>query len=128
MWYLLDANHEPVPEPDWFKVARFMESSERIVLQHEIGECFVSTVFLCIDHNFGGDKPVLFETLVYGGPLDDHMERYTTWSDAVAGHMGILRVLAEQLGKSVTDVLQNIPSTPKPHRRSLYERLLEEED
>lgn len=51
--------------------------------------CEISTVFLGIDHNFGGregDPPIVFETLVFGGPLDDWMRRYATWAEAEAGH------------------------------------------
>lgn len=49
--------------------------------------CNVSTIFLGMDHRFGGDgDPVLFETLVFGGPLAGDMERYTTYADAERGH------------------------------------------
>ena len=51
----------------------------------------VSTVFLGIDHNFGGDgPPLLFETMVfppepdYGGDL--YMERCSTWEEAEDMH------------------------------------------
>jgi len=50
----------------------------------------VSTVFLGIDHghDFGqsGYKPLLFETMVFGGPLDGQIQRYATWTGAEAGH------------------------------------------
>lgn len=36
----------------------------------------VSTVFLALDHAYGGGPPVLFETLVLGGSLDQSMDRY----------------------------------------------------
>lgn len=53
----------------------------------DIGPARVSTVFLGLDHNFGGDgPPILFETMVFGGPLTDEMERYVTWDEAAAGH------------------------------------------
>lgn len=46
----------------------------------------VSTVFLGLDHRFGEGPPLLFETMVFGGPLDQECERYTTWDEAIAGH------------------------------------------
>jgi hypothetical protein len=46
----------------------------------------VSTVFLGIDHGFGGDRPVLFETMIFGGPYNDHQVRYCTWAEAEHGH------------------------------------------
>jgi hypothetical protein len=123
MWYVLDENHEPVPEPDSLKGAEFFNSTKRIVLQHEVEDSFVSTVFLCINHGFGDGPPVLFETLVQGGPLDDHMERYHTWSEAVAGHMSILRILCERLGKPFPESANPLP--PRLHR-TRYDHLLED--
>jgi hypothetical protein len=49
-------------------------------------KCEVSTVFLGLDHNSGGGEPILFETIVFGGPLDGHSMRYHTYDQAEAGH------------------------------------------
>lgn len=46
----------------------------------------VSTVFLGLDHQYGKGKPVLFETMVFGGKLDGDMYRYTSWTAAERGH------------------------------------------
>jgi hypothetical protein len=55
----------------------------------------VSTVFLPIDHNWAGGPPILFETMVFGGPeaWDGWQDRYTTLSDAKAGHDRIVEAL-----------------------------------
>jgi hypothetical protein len=55
-----------------------------------IGEVRVSTVFLGIDHAWEG-PPLLFETMVFGGPLDEEMERYSTWEEAERGHAVMAR-------------------------------------
>ena len=34
----------------------------------------------------GEGPPILFETLVFGGPLDGEMDRYSSWDDAQVGH------------------------------------------
>ena len=48
----------------------------------------VSTVFLGLDHNFGGDgPPLLFETMVFGGLFDDEQKRYATYEEAEKGHL-----------------------------------------
>lgn len=52
----------------------------------KIGAVDVSTVFLGLDHQFGEGPPLLFETMVFGGPLDEEQRRYTTWAEAEAGH------------------------------------------
>jgi hypothetical protein len=48
----------------------------------------VSTVFLGLDHNFLGGKPLIFETMVFekNERLDLDMERYSTLDEAKAGH------------------------------------------
>jgi hypothetical protein len=47
----------------------------------------ISTIFICIDHrHFGEGRPIVFETLVFGGQLDGEMERYTTYGKALDGH------------------------------------------
>lgn len=67
--------------------ARSFEShADKVVKQDTIGEFFVSTVWLGIDH--GPDeqgRPVIFETMVF--PDERHVERYATEEDARAGHL-----------------------------------------
>lgn len=55
----------------------------------------VSTVFLVLDHSLTAEEhtPVLFETLVSGGPHDMEVWRYATREDAVAGHAEVLAQL-----------------------------------
>jgi len=66
---------------DWF------ETPDRRVAETEIdSRCRVSTVFLGLDHNFGDGEPVLFETMIFGGPLAGEMWRYATWAEAEQGH------------------------------------------
>ena len=46
----------------------------------------VSTVFLGLDHSFGGPRPILFETMAFVDNKDVGCERYSTWAEAKAGH------------------------------------------
>lgn len=47
----------------------------------------VSTVFLGIDHNYGPEgPPILFETMIFGGPHNNYQRRYCTWDEAEQGH------------------------------------------
>lgn len=52
----------------------------------EDGAPTVSTVWLGIDHSFGRGEPLIFETMVFGGPLDQEQERYSTEAAALEGH------------------------------------------
>ena len=66
--------------------ARWFETADRTVAKTKIGASEVSTVFLGIDRSFGGSRPMLFETMVFGGPLDGEQDRYSTWDEAEVGH------------------------------------------
>jgi len=89
MHYILNATGEPILEPDMLKWAEWFEehNADRVVARTELpGGVVVSTVFLALDHNFGGGVPVLFETMIFGGPLDETQDRYTTRAAAENGH------------------------------------------
>ncbi len=90
-WYILDNNHKPVPA-DVLVAAEWMEKNpkRKIVKQEDIDDIHVSTVFLGLDHCFHWEKdktPVLWETMIFGGPNDqEYQERYTSYEDALKGH------------------------------------------
>ena len=77
-----------VPEPNALAWAKWFEDSrnERQIAKDSIGAALVSTVFLGLDHSFGGATPILWETMIFGGPHDGHQERYATRDEALAGH------------------------------------------
>ncbi len=84
--YILDGT-TPVEEPDLMKWARWFEFDQhRRIAETTYLDSRISTVFLGIDHSFGAGPPLLFETMVFGGPLDMKQERYSTWDQALAGH------------------------------------------
>lgn len=85
--YILNGRGEPEPA-DLFVWARWFEASGRLrqIGQTQIGEAEVSTVFLGIDHSFGHGRPLLWETMVFGGSLDKEMYRYETRQQAMKGH------------------------------------------
>jgi len=65
----------------------FEQHDKRVVAKTTLAGCDVSTVFIGLDHRFTGDgPPLVFETMVFGGPFDQEQERYSTWDEAVAGH------------------------------------------
>ncbi len=78
--------HEVVPVDDLLEWGSWFETANRHVGLDIFGDVRVSTVFLGLDHNFGNGEPLLFETMVFGGPLDGEQERYCTWDEAEAGH------------------------------------------
>jgi hypothetical protein len=82
--------HEAKPATDLLSWGRWFEKADRTVARSEIGASAVSTVFLGRDHSFGGGAPLLFETMVFGGPLDGEEDRYSTWDEAEAGHAAMV--------------------------------------
>lgn len=84
--YILTKNKRVVPCNDLLKWAKWFETADRLVEKTAVGEGVVSTVFLGIDHNFGGRQKLLFETMIFGGPLDGSQWRYKNWTEARKGH------------------------------------------
>lgn len=63
----------------------------RIVKQDELSNGkWVSTVLLGLDHNFGGGKPLIFETMIFpskGNLNEEYCQRYSTLYEAKIGHV-----------------------------------------
>ena len=58
----------------------------------------VTTIFTGIDHSRGKDNPpLLFETYVFKGPLDQEMDRYATWEEAEEGHKAMVQKVKEAI-------------------------------
>lgn len=91
--YILDAKKRVVRARNVAEWGRFFESGNRIVSQDDIsGGVHVSTVFLGIDHrHFGKGPPIVFETMIFGGELDQSTYRYSSWDDAETGHAAAIR-------------------------------------
>ena len=85
--YILDEQKSPVRCEDMERWGDFIRVAEnKVVARSEFGSVSVSTVFLGMDHSFGGGLPVLFETMIFGGKHDRYQERYHTWKEAESGH------------------------------------------
>lgn len=84
--YILDEFGNPVEEPDIVKWAEWSRKADRHVAKDQIDDVRVSTVFLGSDHSFGGGRPMLYETMIFGGENDGFQERYSNAVAALAGH------------------------------------------
>lgn len=94
MWYTLDKDNKPI-KSTIIKCGEWMENNPGVksVKQEYIGDIFVSTVFLGLDHAWNSDIPVLWETMIFGGEHDQYQERYTSYEDAVKGHQTALNLI-----------------------------------
>lgn len=107
-WYILDGR-KVIRCADMMEWIRWFEKAEgkdgrRIALTEKMRPFWwltfwrrpytitVSTVFLGVDHSFGGGKPILFETMVFGSCAhDEACERYSTYEEAERGHRDMCR-------------------------------------
>ena len=98
--YIRDANGDPQKEPDTIAWAKWFEGGDdmRRVAWDESGPSVVSTVFLGIDHAFHGGPPLLWETMVFGGPLDMEQQRYTSQEAALEGHREMVEAVKKAAG------------------------------
>jgi hypothetical protein len=121
MHYILDAQHQPqsaelLEWANWLEAERVKpvgSSLMRVADTLLVGKLRVSTVFLGLDHRFGGEgPPILFESMAFypasrhrqhmylklrgketriarrGQTYHDDIagQRYSTWDEAIAGH------------------------------------------
>ena len=99
--YILDENNNPVRCDDLLTWGKWFEGKNRQMattwldeqgsevegLVEEKIHTLVSTIFLGMDHSHDGiGDPVLFETMVFSGPLYHEMMRYASRDEALAGH------------------------------------------
>lgn len=94
---------------DALTCARLHADDEYVIVdRHWVRGWMISTVWLGIDHSFGGPVPIIFETMIF--PPGDELEpgevymseryrdRYPTEMAARAGHDRALSALREMLG------------------------------
>lgn len=65
-----------------------------------VGDVEVSTVFLGCPHPGSWSDPhaaAFFETMVFGGPLDERQERYGTLGEARDGHAAVVEEVEMEL-------------------------------
>lgn len=92
--YILDEQGNPIEEPDVLKWGEWFETSNarRRVADTKSGSVRVSTVFMALDHSFGGEVPVLYESMVWVDGKDVEQERYETKLQALMGHQKLVAI------------------------------------
>lgn len=103
-YILSDDGKTPVPEQDLMAWAKFMEQPDaRIVRQEHLPDGrFLSTVFLGLDHSFGGGEPILWESMLFAhkqagqrlGRDEDSRRCGGTRDDAIRMHERMLEIHA----------------------------------
>ncbi len=103
--YILDKRGQPVPCYENLEWAAWFENSGELrrVALDDLGELGrVSTVFLALDYNFSPMhdpltyRPILWETMVFGGPHAYEMRRYMSREAAERGHAEMVKMIREE--------------------------------
>lgn len=82
--YILEG-HTPVECHDLYEWGKWMQGDHHVA-DETINGIRISTVFLGLDHAYGSEPPMLFETMTFGEGFDQEMTRCTTWDQAVKMH------------------------------------------
>lgn len=86
-----------IPCNDILEWGKMMQNNEaRRVAFNKIREIDISTVFIGLDHAIYG-SPMIYETMVFGGEMDQETYRYSTWEEAEQGHKEICKKIIESL-------------------------------
>lgn len=94
--------HKAIVEPDLLKWGKWFETANRRVAEDTVGRVHISTVFLGLDHSFGDRrKPLVFETMVFGGESDGEQQRYCSWEEAEQGHKKMVEKITPQTNRRI---------------------------
>lgn len=91
-YFILDGR-KPVNVGDVLEWGKWFETHQGWlhVAKTDIGNCYVSTIFLGLDRSFGSGPPLLFETMVFDNSRTDrehelYCRRCSTWEEAEEQH------------------------------------------
>lgn len=87
-----DRAGQPIGLGDW----AYLHSDEGYVrvAATTMGDAWVSTVWLGHDMGFGMGPPIVFETMIFGGPLGEYQRRYHDEAEALRGHLVAVALVA----------------------------------
>ena len=92
---IFDRNGQPMSRQDWYR--KLSDMDYKVIAKTNLPDGRqVSTVWLGLDHSYGG-PPLIFETMVFRDHIavDGIQERYSTEAEARIGHMAIFDELAK---------------------------------
>lgn len=97
-----------ISREEW--ASKFEDDDDRRVAETTVGIFWVSTVFLGLNHAWGGGPPLIFETMVFNQDSerefeDVFCERYSTEEEALAGHK---EVVARLKANTFTDYVGEV--------------------
>lgn len=96
-WIFEDMRLKRVESIEW---TRWMENADRRIHVTSVGNVEISTVFWGgVSLDFDEDPPRLFETMIFGGSLDESTWRYRTLGEAKQGHYDAVEKVKNEITK-----------------------------
>jgi hypothetical protein len=103
MYYLLDKDKKPYKVSLEDSLILYKKPELKVTAVDLVDGVRVSTVFLGMDHGFRWEakdspnyKPILWETMIFGGKYNDYQERYTSHEDALKGHQKAINLITNK--------------------------------
>jgi hypothetical protein len=108
-----DRSGRPMSMADWCE--KFEDPSYKQIDKYQGRFCFVSTVWLGIDHGYG-DKLLIFESMVFffGHGID--CDRYTTIEEAREGHKRMVKEYAWRFDLWIVYLFKSIGRKSRWHK------------
>jgi hypothetical protein len=110
MWFKLDSDNNPIPCSEVFEYEEWFMKHGTTVAQTKFLDTKnininVSTVFLGLDHSYNSTVPILWETMVFGGPFDQQSVQYSSFKDALKGHNIVVDGIIDN---TITNIVEHV--------------------
>ena len=114
-WYILNEDktvREAITEEDKELAYKCLRDKRKIVGQDHVGNTWVSTVFLGLNHQYGDHgPPLLFETMVFRNDSGEEMWRYSTYEEALKGHKQACQTATSGLTRDELEIAKDVISS-----------------
>ena len=108
--YYILRGKEVVKVNSVMKWAKYMEEENRLLFQEDVGNYWVSTVFLGLDYNFDFSiEPLIFETMVFIRDAEGvvnysevYLDRYSNYEETKKGHKKAVKITKEVINGKTT--------------------------
>lgn len=116
---IYDRQGQPITLEEWS--VKLGDDQYKRVAYWEQGDVVVSTVWLGLEHHFSFSEPepdhpvAIFETMIFGGSMDQDQWRYATEEQALTGHAEVVTLVKSLLNlEGITPAAEPQTSTSTP--------------
>jgi hypothetical protein len=102
MWYIEtgDGEYKKLATEEVVEYAK----KHKVVQQDNVGELFISTVWLGLDHGWGKGEPLIYETMIFNADFEElFCMRYSRWNKAINIHVRVVALCENLKNKIITE-------------------------